>query len=144
MNIYCTAVRSVLVYGCSNFHLSKSQVQILDGTQGKHLKYMLGIDYSTHTTPILSALSIPSISRLIQVTAVGLLRSIMDSDSMARRFYLHLWEERNTTKVDKTLIGRVQTILEQNKFNVFNSCFMDKWSRIKKDLYGFIPTTLIA
>ena len=37
-------------------------------------------------------------------------------------------------------IRRVQTILEQNKFNVFNGCFMDKWSRIKKDLYGFIPT----
>ena len=140
VNIYCTAVRSVLIYGCSSFHLSKSQVQILDRTQGKHLKCMLGIDYSTHTTPILSALSIPSISRLIQVTAVGLLRSIMDSDSMARRFYLHLWKERNNAKVDKTLIGRVQTILEQNKFNVFNSCFTDKWSSIKKDLYGFIPT----
>ena len=55
----------------------------------------------------------------------------MDSDSMAQRFYLHLWEERNNTKVDKTLIGRVQTILEQNKFNVFNGCFMDKWSCIK-------------
>ena len=74
--------------------------------------------------------------------AVGLLRSIMDSDSMAQRFYLHLWEEPNNANVDKTLIGRVRTILEQNKFNVFNSCFMDKWSRIKNDLfkYGFIPT----
>ena len=59
---------------------------------------------------------------------------------MAWRFYLHLSEERNNAKVDKTLIGRGQTVLEQNKFNVFNSYFMDKWSRIKKDLYGFIPT----
>ena len=32
VNIYCTAVRSVLIYGCSSFHLSKSQVQILDRT----------------------------------------------------------------------------------------------------------------
>ena len=49
VNIYYTAVRSLLIYGCSSFHLSKSQVQILDRTQGKHLKLLGPLCYKLIT-----------------------------------------------------------------------------------------------
>ena len=51
--IYQIAVTSILSYGCSSIHLSKLDVNVLDRTQSKHIKNMLGLSFSSHTTPLL-------------------------------------------------------------------------------------------
>ena len=43
-HIYTTAVQSSLLYGNDCIYTTKSDMDILDKTQGKHLKSMLGLN----------------------------------------------------------------------------------------------------
>ena len=49
LHIYNTAVRSTLTYGCSAVHISGKYLKKLDQLQGKIIKSILGIPYSSRT-----------------------------------------------------------------------------------------------
>ena len=71
INIYRTAVKSVLMSGCSAIQLSKDLLCKLDSTQGKLIKVILGISYSSHTTPILEAIGVSSVSTSVATNSMG-------------------------------------------------------------------------
>jgi hypothetical protein len=105
IHIYTTAVRSGLQYGCASIHLTKSDLATLDKTQGKHVKSILGLDYSCHTTPILQALNVQAVSKSVSVSCIDLLKSCMLSDSAAGKLYIYLMK-CDSNFLTKTLIGR--------------------------------------
>ena len=55
-HVYQTAVRSSLTYGCAAINISDRNLKLLDSWQGKFVKTILGIPYSSRTTPILQSL----------------------------------------------------------------------------------------
>ena len=107
--IYCSAVRSVLTFGCCAIYINKTQLENLNKTQGKYVKSIL-INFNTHTTPILKALSLPKVSKFIDIANVNLLKSCIFSDSLTQRFYLYLLRAETDINISKTLMGRVKLL----------------------------------
>jgi hypothetical protein len=107
-HVYDTAVKSCLLYGCSNVYLCKKDLHTLESTRCKHLKAILGIGYSTHSTPILQAINQCPIENQIKVTSLDLLRSCLLSDTSASQFYLHLIQVHDINRPPKTLVERVK------------------------------------
>ena len=59
------AVRSTLLYGCTSININRSNLKSLDRQQSKQIRCILGLkQYQTHTTILLQAVGIPTISRL--------------------------------------------------------------------------------
>ena len=66
--IYSLVIRSSLIYGCDSIWINKSNMIKLDSTQGKIIKKILGLPYTSHTTPLIQALGIlPCSVSIIQV-----------------------------------------------------------------------------
>ena len=103
--MYSTAIRTVLLYGCSSVFVTKPNLKKLDKAQGKYLKSMLGLSYSCHTTPLLQALCIPSCSTAVLLSSMDLIKSCLSSSSVASTFYRHLLKI-DVTKSRRTLIAR--------------------------------------
>jgi hypothetical protein len=123
--VYNAAVKSVLLFGCSAIHLTRGQLCKLDKVQSKMIKCILGIGYTTHTTPILQATDIPSVSDVMKSAAMGLLRSCVYSNSLAGQFYSFLLHEQKS-KTAGTLLGRVQSYV-QNNIDVCHILTCDNW-----------------
>ena len=104
-HVYSTAIRTVLLYGCSSVFVTKPNLKKLDKAQGKYLKSMLGLSYSCHTTPLLQALCIPSCSTAVLLSSMDLIKSCLSSSSVASTFYRHLLKI-DVTKSRRTLIAR--------------------------------------
>ena len=66
-----TAVRSSLTYVCAAINISDQNLKLLDSSQRKFVKTILGIPYSSRTTPILQSLCINVVS--ISVKKVNLI-----------------------------------------------------------------------
>ena len=105
--VYDTAVKSCLLYRCSNVYLTKNDLHSLETTRCKHLKSILGIGYSSHSKPILQALNECSIANQIKLSSFDLLRSCLISDTTASLFYHHLIKLQNNT-YGKTLVNRIE------------------------------------
>ena len=105
--VYDTAVKSCLLYGCSNVYLTKNDLHSLETTRCKHLKSILGIGYSSHSKPILQALNECSIANQIKLSSFDLLCSCLISDTTASLFYHHLIKLQNNT-YGKTLVNRIE------------------------------------
>ena len=119
-NIYCSAVRSVLTFGCCAIYIYKTQLENLNKTQGKYVKSILGINFNTRTT-VLKALSLPTVSIFIDKANVNLSKSCIFSDSLTARFYLYLLRAETDINISKTLLGRVKTIISDNNTKPFNT-----------------------
>ena len=74
--IYQIAVTSILSYGCSSIHLSKLDVNVLDRTQSKHIKNMLGLSFSFYYY-----------TTVVMLDALNLYKSCLTSTSSAGMFY---------------------------------------------------------
>ena len=58
IDIYNTAIRSILTYGCTTTYLTKTNLLKLDRYQGKILKQCLGLNNRSGTTPLLKAMCV--------------------------------------------------------------------------------------
>ena len=141
-NIYCSAVRSVLTFGCCAIYINKTQLENLNKTQGKYVKSILGINFNTHTTPILKALSLPTVSTFIDIANVNLLKSCIFSDSLTQRFYLYLLRAETDINISKTLLGRVKTIISDNNIMLFNTLMFKNTKSLNKELNMSVPSGL--
>ena len=56
LHVYKTAVRPGLLYGSEAIHMSKKSLNLLDKSQAKHVKTILGLSHSCHSTSLLHAL----------------------------------------------------------------------------------------
>ena len=132
--IYQIAVTSILSYGCSSIHLSKLDVNVLDRTQSKHIKNMLGLRFSSHTTPLLQGLGVLPISTVVMLDALNLNKSCLISTSSAGMFYkILLSKVSNSAGHGRTLMGRVISFLEDHSLNfvsyLCNANYIDKFKQ---------------
>ena len=80
------------------FNLSQTKLKELDVLQNKHLQAILGLKYSSHSTPLLKALSVLPVSALVNLNAVTLLESCMTSNSVTGTFYSYLFKNKGMVK----------------------------------------------
>ena len=113
--VWSPTCKSILTYGCDALYLKNSDVKDLDKIQGKLIKSIVGIGVHYHTTPLLQALQILSVSATIDLSTVCLLYNIMKGNSAAKSFYLSLYG-RNKFDCPNLLNGRVISICQ--KYNL--------------------------
>jgi hypothetical protein len=118
MNIYDAAVSSVLSYCCGSVHLSNSKLKELDKTQSKHVKVIMGLKFSSHTTVLLERRSVTPISIVIKSHALRILKSCLASNSIAKNFYVQLMKKQFDLDISKTLLGRVNSFLSVNNISL--------------------------
>ena len=58
MTVFCTAVESTLVYGCTSVFLSRKNQIALDRLQSNLIKCVLGLPKNCRTTPLMQALRV--------------------------------------------------------------------------------------
>jgi hypothetical protein len=117
MHIYQTAVMSGLLYGCNSIDISKSNKKMLEITQGKQIKTILGLNYNTHSSKLLQSLGIDPVSKTMQISSLDLLSSCINSTSATKKFYMFLY---NCDKMahSKTLVGRTKEFCDDNNINL--------------------------
>ena len=101
VSIYRTAIQSITSIRCISIYLSQTKLKELDDVlQNKHLKAILGLKYSSHSTPLLKALSVLPVSALslVNLNAVALLESCMTSNSVNGTFYSYLFKNKLMVK----------------------------------------------
>ena len=111
VNIYRTAVGSVMSYGCSSIHMSQTYLKKLDSIQSMHLKSIMGLRKCARTTPLLSGLAVFPIFVSILFGALKLLKSCLECNSNVSLFYKMLLKRKNRVVTEKTLLGRVWSFL---------------------------------
>ena len=131
-----------VTFGCCAIYINKTQLENLNKTQGKYVKSILGINFNTHTTPILKALSLPTVSTFIDIANVNLLKSCIFSDSLTQRFYLYLLRAETDINISKTLLGRVKTIISDNNTKLFNTLMFKNTKSLNKELNMSVPSGL--
>ena len=122
LHIYNTAVRSTMTYVCSAVHISGKYLKKLDQLQGKIIKSILGIPYSSRTTPLLNALELETLTDTVHKASLDLLKSCLLSDSRTQSFYCHLTGIVNTRYkplVKNTLVDRAMSVCHNKNINYF-------------------------
>ena len=130
VHIYKTAVRSGLLYGCSSISLSKSNADMLERTQGKHIKTILGLNYNTHSTKLLQAIGTATVKHSIQASSLDLVASCLYSSSAARPFYFYLYKYKMFIK--NTLIHRASEYCHHKEINLLKFALNKKYKLIVK------------
>ena len=107
IKIYLTAVEGVIGFGCSSIYISKTNKRMLDTIYCKHLKNIMGLKHSAHSSPILSGLSILPVSVSIALSALTLFKSCFQCSSNTGVLHRLLLKRHNCVNIGKTLLGRV-------------------------------------
>ena len=119
-HVYQTAVRSSLTYGCAAINISDRNLKLLDSSQGKFVKTILGIPYSSRTTPILQSLFIDPVSISVKKSEIDLLQQCLLSDSPTQSFYHYLfsvWNNGERKLLSNTLLYRVLSYCDIKHIN---------------------------
>jgi hypothetical protein len=119
--LYCTGVRSTLLYGCEAMHIKNTLLKKIETTQGKMIKSFLGLPHSSRNTPLFSALSIPSTRLSIALSSLNLLRSCLLYPSLASHFYLYLLS--GSSFCSNTLVNRCSIFAQEFDFNFMKCLF---------------------
>ena len=70
--------------------ISKTNLNMMERIQSKHVKTILGLGYKTHSTKLLEALRIEKVSKLTQKAALDLFKLSLCGSSVAKQFYGYL------------------------------------------------------
>ena len=89
-HIYNTAIHLILTYGCSTLILKHTDINDLKKVQTSLIKTALGLPKYSRHTPILRALNIKKISRIIDERHLSLTKAAVHNTSKSRTFYLHI------------------------------------------------------
>ena len=130
LDIYRTAVASFLSCGCSSVHLSHTELKELDKVQSKHIKCIMGLKYSSHTTALLNGLAVMPTSTVIQLDAC------LASNSSSNNFYVQMLKRQYEVNIGKTLVGRVNSFLSTTNVN-FNYCLLNNTHLLKKTVMKY-------
>ena len=97
--------------------ISKTNLNMMEGIQSKHVKTILGLGYKTHSTKLLGALRIEKVSKLSQNSALYLIRLSLCGSSVAKQFYGYLFcnDKQYTCK---TLAERTVKCCAENNLNI--------------------------
>ena len=145
----------MLLYACHYVHLSQGSLKELDVLQAKMVKSYMGLQTSAHSTPLLKALGLLTISQSISVSTLELLRSCVLSTSKTGSFYAKQLFCAGKSAHNRTLLGRAHKIAESKNVRVVQYIFDDKYrqsikcqlqSRTKNGTDGLVDSirTLIS
>ena len=95
--------------------MSKQDKCDLDKVQAKFVKCIIGIGQMYKTTPLLEALNMHAISKVVDVNSISLLNNIMKSHSAARTFNFMML--RKNCKCPHLLINRVKLQCMSNEIS---------------------------
>ena len=134
--LYSSVIRSSLIYGCDSIWINKSNMIKLDSTQGKIIKKMLGLPYTSHTTPLIQALGILPCSVSILFLSLDLLKSCLASESATGDFYRHMLN-CDRQKVKNPLMGRTGAMCDKFNINFIKYMLNEKYSmHVKHNHYS--------
>ena len=83
-------MQPILTYGCSTLNVFPCIINQLDKYQAKLIKFSLGLPKCCSNIPLLKALNVKKIERILQVQQLTLMKNAMISNSKARSFYLYM------------------------------------------------------
>ena len=89
-HMYKTAIQPILTYGCSTIKLKPNDIDELEKVQASLIKAALGLSKYSRNTPILRALKIKKIGRILDERHLSLTRAALHNTSKSRTFYLHI------------------------------------------------------
>ena len=89
-HMYKTAIQPILTYGCSTIKLKPNDIDELEKVQTSLIKAALGLSKYSRNTPILRALKIKKIGRILDERHLSLTRAALHNTSKSRTFYLHI------------------------------------------------------
>ena len=115
--LYSVGVRTLLTYGCEALHLSDPTLRSLESMQGKLVKAFLGLRKSSRTSPLLSALKIPSIRCSVGYSSLSLLRSCLLHRSNASLFHLQALMCKGS-QYGSTLASRATAFAKERGINI--------------------------
>jgi len=121
--LYKSIIQPTLLFGMETISTNKAIAKSISTKHGNLIKTVLGLNFSAHTTPILSALNIPCAAASIKSAKLKLLYQCITSDNAARDFYLYMYK---TGAPSQTLLGCCRNILNEyhvplNSFITSNS-----------------------
>ena len=90
IKMYEMAVQSVLIYGCTSVFLNKGNIKCLDKLQSKFIKMCVGLRKCCHSTSLLQAAGVNTVSTTLQTASLDLLKSCLLSDSITKSSYTEL------------------------------------------------------
>ena len=97
--------------------ISKTNLNMMERIQSKHVKTILGLGYKTHSTKLLEVLRIEKVSKLTQKAALDLFKLSLCGSSVSKQFYGYLLcnDKRYTCN---TLAERTVKFCAENNINV--------------------------
>lgn len=140
-HLFSVGVRTVLTYGCEALHLSPITTKKLESAQGKLVKAFLGLRKWSRTSPLLHALSIPSIAQTIGHRSLCLLRSSLLYSSRATNFYCHLLCANSAAN---TLVSRANSVLRRHDIDFIDFVFNREYFKaVKSKLFLREPNGIV-
>ena len=98
-------------------------------TDNKLIKQCLGLNHRTHSTPLLKALGIESITTSVLRSTLDLLKSCVINNSLTKDFYLMLLSSTDLNQfLSKTLLGRAKTFCVENEIDISGYLFRDTYT----------------
>ena len=115
-HIYNTVIQPILTYGCSTLNLKHTDINELERVQASLTKSALGLPKYSRNTPILGALNIKKISKIIDERHLSLTKAALHNTSKSRTFYLHIMHKCHNYHMNKhvNLLQRSVIICSSN------------------------------
>jgi len=135
------AIRPVLLYGCECIHMTKTALKELDKCQAKIVKSVCGLKSSCRNTPLLKALQVNSISSSVESQSINLLKSMLISTSMSRKFYTHILSQHiSGSHRGSSLLSRVASMCKSYGSSLVSAlCNNVTFNSIVRETKGFTP-----
>lgn len=128
------ALQPVMLYACQSVPESKSFMKIMDMTQAKLVKASLGLSKYLRTTPLLNALNIHKITKLIDIQSLNLLKSMLKNSSGAKYFYCNIMKHPSQRQYN-SYIDNVYKICSNNDISLVKYMLNDTYCNdTKRDL----------
>ena len=124
-HIYKTAIQPILTYGCSTLNLKHTDINELEKVQASLIKTALGLPKYSRNTPILRALNIKKISRIINERHSSLTKAALHNTSKSRTFFPHIMHKCQYYRMDKhsNLLQRSKIICTSNQIMLHKYLF---------------------
>ena len=130
-HIYKTAIQPILTYGCSNLNLTHNDINELEKVQASLIKTALGLPKYSRNTPILRALHIKKISKILEERHLSLTKAALHNTAKSRPFYLHIMHKCQYYHMNKhsNLLQRAKLICNSNGIMLHRYLFNESYAR---------------
>ena len=129
-HMYKTVIQPILTYGCFTIKLKPNHIVDLEKVQASLIKAALGLSKYSGNTPILRALNIKKIGRILDERHLSLTRAALHNTSKSRTFYLHIMHKCQYQHMNKhcNLLQRSKLICNSNGIRLLKYLFGESYA----------------